>query len=171
MKIIFRVSKKLLQKRLYKVTTYLIKRKSNKLKSSCICSGVMDSNLVSFDKWINSSEDYNSQEENLDILRESLNNVQLVNDNEEIDNKELFDQIKKHHQYLNMVEEIGFDDYLKNYTTHAHLQDDPNEECSMSCDNHELDLLNDLANAVTHPNVINQIVENLINNHKLKNSN
>ena len=117
---------------------------------------VMDSNLIGFDKWINSSEEYTEQENNIEILKETLSYIEQEDDSStdtEIDShfKSL---VESHPNFFKFVPNIQFDDYIRQFTLKPNSSSDTNSD----------DLIFRLALAVSNPNVIDLITENFIKN-------
>ena len=119
---------------------------------------VMDSNLIGFDKWINSSEEYTEQENNIEILKETLSHIEQEDDSStdtEID-FHFKSLVESNPNFLKFVPNIQYDDYISQFTLK------PNSSCDTKSD----DFIFRLALAVSNPNVIDLITENFIKNKK-----
>jgi hypothetical protein len=118
----------------------------------------MESNLISFEKWINSSEDYIDQEANMNILNETLTRIEL-NENKidkfkDLDYKSL---VEMNSNFKCFVEPIQFNEYINKFTLEQDFRNDSKS------DNIDDDLVFRLAKAVTNPNTINLIAQNFLN--------
>jgi hypothetical protein len=111
----------------------------------------MESNMISFEKWINSNEDYVEQENNIEIMQETLKKVKDVNKTtEDIDYKHL---VETHSNFSEFIHETKFDDYIDNFTFKSTIKSTQVNEDSVFR----------LAKAVTNPNVIDLIAKNYLN--------
>lgn len=137
--------------------------------SKTLIQSLMESNFVSFDQWINSSEDYNSQEENLEIIKNSLETCQKTYFEKSGDSTDYSNLLENHKRTFNMIESISFESFLVKYC--KSYQPDKNNVVKKRKNGNEEEsnnkkstkkLLNDLANAITKPNVIHLIVKNLL---------
>lgn len=111
----------------------------------------MESNMISFEKWINSNEDYVEQENNIEIMQETLEKVKDVNKTtEDIDYKHL---VETHPNFSKLIHETKFDDYINNFTFKSNFKSTQVNENPVFR----------LAKAVTNPNVIDLIAKNYLN--------
>jgi len=79
---------------------------------------VMDSNLIGFDKWINSSEEYTEQENNIEILKEILSHTEQEDDSStytEIDFN-FKSLVESHPNFLKFFLKSQFDEYISQFT-------------------------------------------------------
>lgn len=118
----------------------------------------MDSNLISFEKWINSSEDYAEQETNMAILEEAKERIE--NSQARLEKYKDFNfksLVEMHQNFKCFVTDVSFDDYIQKYTLKQNFTNDSDSQTSD-------ELAFKLAKALTNPNVINLIAENFLNN-------
>lgn len=126
--------------------------------SKTLLQSVMDSNLISFEKWINSSEDYAEQETNMAILEEAKERIE--NSQARLEKYKDFNYkslVEMHQNFKCFVTDVPFDDYIQKYTLKQNFTNDSDSQTSD-------ELAFKLAKALTNPNVINLIAENFLNN-------
>ncbi|CAF0854545.1 unnamed protein product [Brachionus calyciflorus] len=122
----------------------------------CLIQGVMESNFVNVDKWINSSESYTEQDENMVLIQNCLQKVK-ENKIEKYDEQAKMDYMKlleNNEFFSHYVESINFDDYLNKFTLKIE------EDEKMEKDEDMNPLLKGLADSLSDSKIIDLIAQN-----------
>lgn len=96
--------------------------------SKTLLQGLMESNFISYEKWLNTSESFTEQEDNLEIIKKTLNiikeNDQFHNDDvhqnkkTKIINEDDFEKlVQKHINFSKFIEPVDFKYFLENFTS------------------------------------------------------
>jgi hypothetical protein len=152
-----------------------------------LIQGLMDSNLVSYETWLNSSEVfyffmirnsssyflskigfiwfkvYNSQEQNVVKIKECLEVLKAKNTSEAvlIDSANYEKILQEHQSFDKFVERFDFSTFLQKLGIQA-FQDDKHKSESSDEDDEFTQILTALSNAVADPKAIDIIAENLV---------
>jgi hypothetical protein len=129
----------------------------------------MESNFVSYEKWLNTSESFTEQEDNLEVIRNTLNTIKEdaqisddeihVNKRTKLNDDDNFEQlIQKHKNFSKFIEPIDFKYYLENFTSSFISQE--KSSVAKNVDKNEKVLIK-LAKALTNPLTI-QLISSLM---------
>jgi cellobiose-specific phosphotransferase system component IIA len=148
----------------------------------------MDSNFLSYDNWLNTSENYTSQEENLDTISACLakvsskvntkdsnqtelmeNKAKKIKLDEELIGNDYSKMVEAHESFHRFIEKTDFNSYMKNCTVilnSGNASSDEIESSQTSMQHQDEEILFKIASALSNPLTIDLISKLILSNQR-----